>query len=327
MDVQQFLKEKKKIVFIVLGLLLILIATISYLKKDKKSDKDPFVSVNTEIPAIEGNDVFKKKSDAYDQAKKDSLFKARNKSNANFDLYSFGGENDAPTKMNKQESNDMDFRIDSVLNANRMTYDEKGGKPKKKYTSSKNYSTPKTTRASSTVASNDQSNEDVQNQFNTLFNKRKKESGTKTSHIQNSNRIEVKAVINGNQEVANGGRVEMRLLEPFQHNGMLFEKNTIFYGIASFKKNRVGVKISTIKHNQVDFLTYDEEDGMLGIHTKYQNILGEVKDKSSDEAIEGSGETSSGIANGIKNILKSRKKKEDIKIPLLNNTTIRLKMN
>lgn len=50
----------------------------------------------------------------------------------------------------------------------------------------------------------------------------------------------VRAVVYGNHKVKSGSKVAFRLLEPVTYQGVLFAKNTILIGLASFRNGRAG---------------------------------------------------------------------------------------
>ena len=78
----------------------------------------------------------------------------------------------------------------------------------------------------------------------------------------------IRAVIHHDQQITDGGRVQLRLLEPVTLRGTNIPANTIIYGVGSFGSERVSIGISNLQYEGRIFpikLTVHDMDGMPGV--------------------------------------------------------------
>lgn len=78
----------------------------------------------------------------------------------------------------------------------------------------------------------------------------------------------IRAVIYQDQQIVDGGRVQLRLLEPVTVRGMKIPANTIIYGVGSFGAERVGIGINSLQYEGRIFpikLMVHDMDGMPGV--------------------------------------------------------------
>ena len=78
----------------------------------------------------------------------------------------------------------------------------------------------------------------------------------------------IRAVIYQDQPIVDGGRVQLRLLEPVTVRGMKIPANTIIYGVGNFGAERVGISINSLQYEGRIFpikLTVHDMDGMPGV--------------------------------------------------------------
>lgn len=78
----------------------------------------------------------------------------------------------------------------------------------------------------------------------------------------------IRAVIYQDQQIVDGGRVQLRLLEPVTVRGMKIPANTIIYGVGNFGAERVGIGINSLQYEGRIFpikLTVHDMDGMPGV--------------------------------------------------------------
>lgn len=103
------------------------------------------------------------------------------------------------------------------------------------------------------------------NRFHTLYStEREKIVDSKVAEELSNFR----GMIHANQEILNGGRVQIRLLESLVVKGKTIPKGTIVYGIASFGNERVSINVSSIFYQETIFpikLDVFDMDGMSGI--------------------------------------------------------------
>jgi len=78
----------------------------------------------------------------------------------------------------------------------------------------------------------------------------------------------IRAVIHQDQQITDGGRVQLRLLEPVTLRGILIPANTLVFGTGSFGTERVGITLSNLQYEGHIFpikLTVHDMDGMPGV--------------------------------------------------------------
>lgn len=84
----------------------------------------------------------------------------------------------------------------------------------------------------------------------------------------------IRAVIYQDQQITDGGRVQLRLLEPMTVRGIHIPANTLLYGTGSFGTERVSISISQLQYEGKLFpikLTVHDMDGMPGVYVP--NVL------------------------------------------------------
>lgn len=78
----------------------------------------------------------------------------------------------------------------------------------------------------------------------------------------------IRAVIHQDQQITNGGRVQLRLLEPVTVRGVRIPANTLVYGTGSFGTERVGIALTNLQYEGRIFpikLVVHDMDGMPGV--------------------------------------------------------------
>ncbi len=84
----------------------------------------------------------------------------------------------------------------------------------------------------------------------------------------------IRAVIYQNQQITDGGRVQLRLLEPVTVRGLRIPANTLIYGVGSFGAERVTIGITSLQYDGRIFpikLAVHDMDGMPGVYVP--NVL------------------------------------------------------
>ncbi|MFT7032580.1 MAG: hypothetical protein ACJA2S_001081 [Cyclobacteriaceae bacterium] len=89
--------------------------------------------------------------------------------------------------------------------------------------------------------------------------------------------------IDGEQTVKVNDRLQMRVFESKMIKGVEIKKNSLIYGIVSFKPNRVVLKVENIAGISIKLQAYDFADNLEGIYIKnslkeeaYKKVLGNV---------------------------------------------------
>jgi hypothetical protein len=151
--------------------------------------------------------------------------------------------------------------------------------------------------------------------------KQKNAQSNKSS--KNTNQ-KIQAIINSDQELTDGERVDLRLSNDCIINDVKYLKNTMFNGFVRFGKNRLFISVKSISGNNVDLEVYDGQDGYQGLYTK-ENLLQKTLDKANDDAlneVKSTGTTGKIIDAGT-DLLK--RKNKPVSILLLNRTSVILK--
>ncbi|WP_394971046.1 conjugative transposon protein TraM [uncultured Croceitalea sp.] len=77
---------------------------------------------------------------------------------------------------------------------------------------------------------------------------------------------ELQVIVDRKQVIKANNRLEMRTLNEVTINGTAIPKNTVLFGIVSFKPNRILLKIRNIAEFPLSFKAYDFRDGLEGIY-------------------------------------------------------------
>jgi hypothetical protein len=111
----------------------------------------------------------------------------------------------------------------------------------------------------------------------------------------------IRAVIHAQSTIINGGRIQLRLLEPISIKGKIVPKGSLLYGLAGFGTERVKIAISSLIVDgmiiPVKMAVYDM-DGMEGIFVPNIMSLDAIK-QSSNQAIQGINMPVSGLASNV----------------------------
>lgn len=103
------------------------------------------------------------------------------------------------------------------------------------------------------------------------------------SRERKENTTSLEVIVDKKQIIKANDRLEMRTLNDVRTEEILIPKNTILYGIVSFKPNRVVLQIENIGGIPLAFTAYDFRDKREGIYVRntfkeeiQQEVLGEV---------------------------------------------------
>lgn len=106
--------------------------------------------------------------------------------------------------------------------------------------------------------------------------------------------VEIKASIYKDQLIIPGERVTMMLPEELNYMGSTFPKNTLLFGMATIKENRVILEVANINHIRVGLQAYDIDDGMRGLYNEQAGALwkkyeGELEAEVGGDVLEDAG--------------------------------------
>ncbi|MCM4152025.1 conjugative transposon protein TraM [Arenibacter sp. N53] len=132
----------------------------------------------------------------------------------------------------------------------------------------------------------------------------------------------VKVEVDGSQVVRAYSRLQLRLLQEVQLGNTKIPKNTLIYGIVSFKPNRTLLKIDNINHIPVKLKAFDLQDGLEGIYVE-NSFRGEVANEVVDDVLDDINIAGVPQVSGIKKVFQRNNRKT--KVAVLNNYKLILK--
>lgn len=128
--------------------------------------------------------------------------------------------------------------------------------------------------------------------------------------------------VDGDQVVRANDRLRLRLLHPIQLDSLNIPKNTLIYGIVSFKPNRTVLNINNIDHIPIKLKAFDLQDGLEGIYVE-NNLKGEVSKELAGDLASDINITGIPQIRGIGKVLQRRNR--NIKVKVTNNYRLILK--
>lgn len=159
----------------------------------------------------------------------------------------------------------------------------------------------------------------------------KKESGffkrkSKSSSSDDLERADVNifACIHTNQTIMNNQRVKFRTTKEFYYNGQKYPINTIIYGLAQIKPNRLLIKINKINQTDIKLEVYDSEDSEQGLYVLTPNLNASLQKELKQEGIEDDDLRNIPFSRSLRNIFEKKVKEE--KVQLLNNYKVLIKI-
>jgi hypothetical protein len=130
--------------------------------------------------------------------------------------------------------------------------------------------------------------------------------------------------IHTNQTIQDGNRVKIRLTRTATIDGNTYPINTIIYGMASIKPNRLMINISTVNQNPTKLEIYDAEDSNPGIYVLTPNLNSELKKELKKETLEDKDLEKIPFSKTLLSFFKKKVKEE--RIELLNNYKLIIKV-
>lgn len=129
-------------------------------------------------------------------------------------------------------------------------------------------------------------------------------------------KLVIDALVDGKHIVKVNDRLELRTINGFLIDGVLIPRNTILYGIVSFKPNRVLLKIENINHQKMSLKAYDVKDGLEGIYIK-NSFRAEASKEIVNDAVEDINVPGVPQIKGLKKIF--RRSNRNVKVTIHNN--------
>lgn len=323
--------NKKYLIFIGLGIILLITAIIFKTSINEKEDNLSKQNINTNLTLDNGKAIANSQLDAYKEEEIDSMNK--NRSNSNMDLSNFGKVNNnnenINTKIVKKGKTDDEI-IDSILNAQKISYK---AAPVKRNNNSTGYSRNRNSykiskerrkrEKEALILERKREQEELAKKEKERLSKfftEQNNSNQSTTNINNNNVLHtdknIEIMVNGDQNIKSGTRVNLILTKKAIINGISYLRNTKLYGFASFGEHRLFINVNNIKNNKVKLKIYDAQDGNLGLYTKV-NLAGEIGNDIADDNInDGNDVVIAGVKVGstVKKIFKKKNKEKKILI-------------
>lgn len=155
-----------------------------------------------------------------------------------------------------------------------------------------------------------------------FFNGASKVKETQAKPAKNTDNM-IYACIHENQQVTDGSRVKIRLTKQALIEDKTYPANTIIYGIASIKPNRMLISIAKINQQDIALEIFDAEDSNQGIYVLTPNLNEALKKELQQETLDDDDLRKIPFSKSLKNIFSKKIQQE--KINLLNNYKLIIK--
>lgn len=128
--------------------------------------------------------------------------------------------------------------------------------------------------------------------------------------------------VDGTQTVRANQRLQMRLTSAAEIGNVPLPKNTLLYGVVSFKPNRTVIDIESINHKPIKLKAYDLQDGREGIYTE-NSFRSEARREVIEDVVDDVNVAGLPQINGIKRIF--RRNNRNVKVTINDNYKLILK--
>lgn len=113
----------------------------------------------------------------------------------------------------------------------------------------------------------------------------------------------IPAIVERTQTIRTNDRLEFRILKEVVIDGRSIPKNTVIFGIVSFRPNRVILDIENIDHISIELKAYDHRDGLEGLYIR-NTFRAEASQEIVNGAIDDINMPGVPQIKGLKNIFK-----------------------
>jgi len=171
--------------------------------------------------------------------------------------------------------------------------------------------------------------QNTQNTNNKPVNKKtdffkSKQGATKKPKKIDIKNIRILANIHTNQTVKNNERVKFITTKEFEYNNQIFPINTIVYGIAEVRPNRLIIRIDKINQTDMELEVFDSEDSQKGLYVLTPNLNAEMKKEIAKEGIDDQDLSRVPFSRSLRNLFQKSIREE--KISLLNGYKVLIKL-
>ncbi|MBO0341497.1 conjugative transposon protein TraM [Flagellimonas profundi] len=125
--------------------------------------------------------------------------------------------------------------------------------------------------------------------------------------------LEIKAYVDGDQTLRDGQRLDLRLSESVDLDGIKVPRGTRLFGFVKIRPNRVLVELTISGELPLKLKAHDAQDGREGIYVR-NRLKGEVLDRTLDEGLDEINVPGLPRLNGIKRIFQRDHRAVKVKI-------------
>lgn len=145
------------------------------------------------------------------------------------------------------------------------------------------------------------------------------------ANSNSSDDLNIYACIHTNQTIMNNQRVKFRTTKEFTYNGEVYPINTIVYGLAQIRPNRLIIKINRINQTDIKLDVFDSEDSQQGLYVLTPNLNASLAREMKRESLSDDDLQSIPFSKSLKNIFERKVREE--KVQLLNNYKVLIKIS
>lgn len=145
------------------------------------------------------------------------------------------------------------------------------------------------------------------------------------ANSSSSEDLNIYACIHTNQTIMNNQRVKFRTTKEFTYNGEVYPINTIVYGLAQIRPNRLIIKINRINQTDIKLDVFDSEDSQQGLYVLTPNLNASLAKEMKRESLSDDDLQKIPFSKSLKNIFEKKAREE--KVQLLNNYKVLIKIS
>ncbi len=344
------IKHKKAFLFGPI-ILIFLISLVYFNVQAKGNENEKSFSnsaVDNSLPEANSKELPDSKSEAYDQYSDyvEGVDQDKKRNDSNIDQIGFDLPSEEKNKQSTNKTSADQYERPTNQTADRMKEmmqrleesqkAKKRSSPKQSYN---NYSSNNVVANSSKEEIEEPVNEDYKKYTRTGRTEPSKTESTpsskgsgffsnskvKTESERPAENLEIYACVHTNQTVMNNQRVKLRTTKEFIYGGKKYPINTIIYGIARIRPNRMLVEITRINQTEIKLEVFDSEDSNRGLYILTPNLNASMQKELKKEGLAEEDLSRIPFSKSLKNIFEKKIKEE--KVLLLNNYKVLIKIS
>jgi hypothetical protein len=137
--------------------------------------------------------------------------------------------------------------------------------------------------------------------------------------------LNIYACIHANQTIMNNQRVKFRTTKAFTYNNEVFPVNTVVYGLAQIRPNRLIIKINRINQTDIKLDVYDSEDSEQGLYVLTPNLNASLQKELNKETLNDDDLKKIPFSKSLKSVFEKKVREE--KVQLINNYKVLIKIS